>query len=108
MSAHRQDLDSKQRQRETHWIPARKSRNEEQCPNAAHNQGVEQKWGPYLSGNTWEYFSHDQSRSRAYRGGEEGLGGLCDGLRARALKCADPIRTPLQTDQLRGQPRRGR
>jgi hypothetical protein len=47
------------------------------------------KWGPYLSerqwgtvrenynmvGNAWEYFSHDQARSRAYRWGEDGLGG---------------------------------
>src|SRR5678815_2222929 len=50
------------------------------------------KWGPYLSerqwgtvredysddGNAWDYFSHDQSRSRAYRWGEDGLGGLSD------------------------------
>jgi len=50
------------------------------------------KWGPYLSerqwgtvredyssdGNAWNYFSHDQSRSRAYRWGEDGLAGLCD------------------------------
>jgi mannosylglycerate hydrolase MGH1-like protein len=50
------------------------------------------KWGPYLSerqwgtvredysedGNAWGYFSHDQARSRAYRWGEDGLGGLCD------------------------------
>ena len=50
------------------------------------------KWGPYLSerqwgtvredysqdGNAWDYFSHDQSRSRAYRWGEDGLGGICD------------------------------
>lgn len=50
------------------------------------------KWGPYLSerqwgtvredysddGNAWAYFSHDQARSRAYRWGEDGLGGLCD------------------------------
>jgi hypothetical protein len=50
------------------------------------------KWGPYLSerqwgtvredyskdGNAWDYFSHDQSRSRAYRWGEDGLGGYCD------------------------------
>src|SRR6187402_3795498 len=49
-------------------------------------------WGPYLSerqwgtvredysldGNAWNYFSHDQSRSRAYRWGEDGLGGLSD------------------------------
>ena len=50
------------------------------------------KWGPYLSerqwgtvredyskdGNAWDYFSHDQSRSRAYRWGEDGLAGYCD------------------------------
>lgn len=50
------------------------------------------KWGPYLSerqwgtvredysenGNAWDYFTHDQSRSRAYRWGEDGLGGISD------------------------------
>jgi len=50
------------------------------------------KWGPYLSerqwgtvredyssnGDAWNYFSHDQSRSRAYRWGEDGLAGFCD------------------------------
>src|SRR5947208_7116133 len=50
------------------------------------------KWGPYLSerqwgtvredysenGNAWDYFSHDQSRSRAYRRGEDGLAGISD------------------------------
>ncbi len=50
------------------------------------------KWGPYLSerqwgtvredysgdGNAWEYFTHDQARSRAYRWGEDGLAGICD------------------------------
>src|SRR5687768_6882702 len=50
------------------------------------------KWGPYLSerqwgtvredysddGNAWEYFSHDQARSRAYRRGEDGLAGISD------------------------------
>jgi hypothetical protein len=50
------------------------------------------KWGPYLSerqwgtvredyssdGNAWGYFTHDQARSRAYRWGEDGLGGICD------------------------------
>jgi hypothetical protein len=50
------------------------------------------KWGPYLSqrqwgtvredcssdGNAWDYFPHDQARSRAYRWGEDGIGGLCD------------------------------
>src|SRR6201990_3224427 len=50
------------------------------------------QWGPYLSerqwgtvredysadGNAWDYFSHDQARSRAYRWGEDGLAGICD------------------------------
>ena len=50
------------------------------------------KWGPYLSerqwgtvredysrdGNAWEYFTHDQARSRAYRWGEDGLAGISD------------------------------
>jgi hypothetical protein len=50
------------------------------------------KWGPYLSerqwgtvredysqdGNAWNYFSHEQARSRAYRWGEDGLGGITD------------------------------
>ena len=49
-------------------------------------------WGPYLSerawgtvredyspyGNAWEYFDHDQARSRAYRWNEDGMGGICD------------------------------
>jgi hypothetical protein len=49
-------------------------------------------WGPYLSerqwgtvredyssdGNAWNYFTHDQARSRAYRWGEDGIGGICD------------------------------
>jgi hypothetical protein len=47
-------------------------------------------WGPYLSerqwgtvredystdGNAWDYFSHDQARSRAYHWGEDGLAGI--------------------------------
>ncbi|HKB36798.1 MAG TPA: glucosidase, partial [Gemmataceae bacterium] len=50
------------------------------------------KWGPYLSerqwgtvredysqtGNAWEYLTHDQARSRAYRWGEDGLAGISD------------------------------
>jgi hypothetical protein len=50
------------------------------------------KWGPYLAerqwgtvredysenGNAWDYFSHDQARSRAYRWGEDGLAGISD------------------------------
>ncbi len=50
------------------------------------------KWGPYLSerqwgtvredysehGNAWDYFSHDMARYRAYRWGEDGIGGFSD------------------------------
>ncbi|MFL5774306.1 MAG: glucosidase, partial [Flavisolibacter sp.] len=50
------------------------------------------KWGPYLSerqwgtvredyslnGDAWNYFTHDQSRSRAYRWGEDGIAGISD------------------------------
>jgi hypothetical protein len=49
-------------------------------------------WGPYLaerawgtvredysaSGDAWEYFDHDQARSRAYRWNEDGMGGISD------------------------------
>jgi hypothetical protein len=57
-------------------------------------EGVEnwRRWGPYLSerawgtvredysatGEAWEYFPHDQARSRAYRWNEDGLLGICD------------------------------
>jgi hypothetical protein len=30
------------------------------------------------SGNAWDYFTHDQARSRAYRRGEDGLAGISD------------------------------
>ena len=61
--------------------------------NEAREAGIPwKKWGPYLSerqwgtvredysddGNAWAYFSHDQARSRAYRWGEDGLGGVSD------------------------------
>ena len=61
--------------------------------NEAREAGIPwKKWGPYLSerqwgtvredysdnGDAWNYFTHDQARSRAYRWGEDGLGGLSD------------------------------
>ena len=50
------------------------------------------RWGPYLSerswgnpredysaeGTPWDYFTHDHSRSRAYRWTEDGIAGICD------------------------------
>jgi hypothetical protein len=61
----------------------------------AENQSLAEcwyRWGSYLSdrqwgtvredysadGNAWDYLPYEQSRSRAYRWGEDGLGGFCD------------------------------
>ncbi|HEX4824209.1 MAG TPA: hypothetical protein VFV19_07830 [Candidatus Polarisedimenticolaceae bacterium] len=61
--------------------------------NDAREQAIPwKKWGPYLSerqwgtvredysadGNAWDYFTHDQSRSRAYHWGEDGIAGISD------------------------------
>lgn len=67
-------------------------------------------WGPYLSerawgtvredysakGTAWEYFDHEQARSRAYRWSEDGMGGICDEHQRLCLALAmwngfDPI-----------------
>jgi hypothetical protein len=76
-----------------------------------HEKGVPwQKWGPYLSerqwgtvredyseiGDAWNYFTHDQARSRAYRWGEDGIAGICDDKQHLCLAFAlwngvDPI-----------------
>ncbi|MBK8240060.1 MAG: glucosidase [Deltaproteobacteria bacterium] len=69
-----------------------------------------QRWGPYLSerqwgtvredysarGSAWESFPHDHARSRAYRWGEDGLGGWSDDHQLLCLSVAlwngrDPI-----------------
>src|ERR1700693_3019745 len=69
-------------------------------PSTAEHQRLEEerkkakwrRWGPYLSerqwgtvredyspgGTAWEYFPHDHVRSRAYRWGEDGIGGISD------------------------------
>jgi hypothetical protein len=67
-------------------------------------------WGPYLAerawgtvredyseyGAAWDYFDHDQARSRAYRWNEDGMGGICDDQQRLCLALAlwngrDPI-----------------
>ncbi|MDE2304167.1 MAG: glucosidase [Gammaproteobacteria bacterium] len=69
-----------------------------------------QHWGPYLSerqwgtvredyspdGTAWDYFPHDHARSRAYRWGEDGIGGFSDAAQRLCLSLAlwngqDPI-----------------
>ena len=68
------------------------------------------KWGPYLSErqwgtvredygdgrDTWNHFSHEQARSRAYHWGEDGLAGLSDDRQQLCFalglwNAADPI-----------------
>jgi hypothetical protein len=68
------------------------------------------RWGPYLSerqwgtvredygadGDAWAYLPHEHARSRAYRWGEDGLGGFCDDQQILCLCVAlwngnDPI-----------------
>ena len=75
------------------------------------------RWGPYLSerqwatvredysegGTAWEYFPHDQARSRAYRWGEDGLLGITD--RQCRLCCALALwngRDPILKERLFG------
>src|SRR6187431_1831923 len=67
-------------------------------------------FGPYLSerqwgtvredyskdGNSWDYFTHDQARSRAYRWGEDGIAGYSDNKQRLCFSLAlwngvDPI-----------------
>ena len=43
----------------------------------------ERAWGTVREdyspdGKAWEYFTHEQARSRAYRWNEDGLAGICD------------------------------
>src|SRR2546430_14582056 len=60
------------------------------------------RWGPYLAdrqwgtvredysadGNAWDYLPHDHARSRAYRWGEDGLGGFSDDQQLLCLSVA--------------------
>ncbi len=77
---------------------------------AREQKALWKKWGPYLSerqwgtvredcsdaGDAWDSFTHDQARSRAYRWGEDGLGGICDNRQTLCFALAlwngkDPI-----------------
>jgi mannosylglycerate hydrolase MGH1-like protein len=68
------------------------------------------RWGCYVSdrawgtvredystsGDAWSFLSHDHARSKAYRWGEDGIGGLCDRYQLLTFACAfwngrDPI-----------------
>lgn len=65
---------------------------EKRLEEARNKQAHWRRWGPYLSerqwgtvredyshsGSAWDYFTHEQARSRAYRWGEDGIAGICD------------------------------
>src|SRR5262249_13747133 len=69
-----------------------KTREHARLDEARENQVPWRKWGPYLSErqwgtvrenishdrDAWDDVTHEQSRSRAYRSGEDGLAGFCD------------------------------
>ena len=86
------------------------SKEQERLQEAREKSVPWKKWGPYLSerqwgtvredysdnGDAWNYFTHDQARSRAYRWGEDGLGGISDDHQILCLALAlwngkDPI-----------------
>lgn len=61
----------------------------------------ERSWGGVredysADGNAWDYLTHDQARSKAYRWGEDGIAGICDRYQLLAFAPAfwngrDPI-----------------
>ena len=91
--------------------PERGKTAEELRLDEAREKGVPwEQWGPYLSerqwgtvredysdnGDAWNYFTHDQARSRAYHWGEDGLAGFSDDHQRLCLAVAlwngkDPI-----------------
>ncbi len=68
------------------------TREEQRLLDSQQRKAYWRRWGSYLSerqwgtvredysanGTAWEYFPHDMARSRAYRWGEDGIGGICD------------------------------
>ncbi len=68
------------------------TREEERLAENRDRKAYWRRWGPYLSerqwgtvredyspdGSAWDYFPHDQARSRAYRWGEDGIAGISD------------------------------
>jgi Mannosylglycerate hydrolase MGH1-like glycoside hydrolase domain len=90
--------------------PRRKTPEHQRLEEARTGAAPWKAWGPYLSerqwgtvredysqsGDAWNYFTHDQSRSRAYHWGEDGIAGICDERQRLCLALAlwngaDPI-----------------
>jgi hypothetical protein len=72
--------------------PAKTNAEQKRLQEARDNNVPWKKWGPYLSerqwgtvredysegGDAWNFFTHEHARSRAYRWGEDGIGGISD------------------------------
>ncbi|HWG59855.1 MAG TPA: hypothetical protein VN661_12480 [Candidatus Acidoferrales bacterium] len=68
------------------------TKEDERLQQSEERTGHWRRWGPYLSerqwgtvredysadGDAWAYFTHEHARSRVYRWGEDGIGGICD------------------------------
>jgi hypothetical protein len=91
-------------------MPATITPEEQRLAEANERRAAWRKWGPYVSerqwgtvredysadGDAWNYFPHDHARSRAYRWGEDGIGGFCDAKQQLCMAVAlwngkDPI-----------------
>jgi hypothetical protein len=91
-------------------MPANAKPEQQRLDEANARQQAWRKWGPYVSerqwgtvredysadGDAWNYFPHDHAPSRAYRWGEDGIGGFCDAKQTLCMAVAlwngkDPI-----------------
>jgi hypothetical protein len=91
-------------------MPAKTNPEGERLEEADARRQPWRNWGPYVSerqwgtvredysaaGDAWNYLPHDHARSRAYRWGEDGIGGFCDARQRLCLAVAlwngkDPI-----------------
>ena len=76
----------------TYWKGTMTTREELRLADSRDRTAHWKRWGPYLSerawgtvredyspgGTAWDYVSHDQARSRAYRWNEDGIAGISD------------------------------
>ena len=83
-------------------MPATITPEDQRLAEANERRHAWRKWGPYVSerqwgtvredysaeGDAWNYFPHDHARSRAYRWGEDGIGGFCDAKQRLCLSVA--------------------
>jgi len=91
-------------------MPAVTNPERQRLAEADARQQAWRKWGPYVSerqwgtvredysdnGDAWNNLTHEHARSRAYRWGEDGIGGFCDAKQHLCLAVAlwngkDPI-----------------